>query len=405
MADKSIVLFCANQYEGGVAKIFVEIVNGLNQKRSKLEIIAMIDAQNSVKQFDEIQARKIGIDVISRENFFPDRNTKHGRIYKLLRNLYRSIRFLPIQRKNNKEFRKQLRLMNVSVVMAHSGGYHADSLCIEFLKAARDEKIRNRIIVFHNDFEKKSKLEKLYYFIYDIKINRLASNIVVVSNFMKKRLQVSSFLNATHVLYNGIKSREISVSMNTRANTDKAANTPIVIGMIGNFEERKGHLFLLEAINMLSSKNNIRIEIIGNIFDSNYYESCLDYIKKHHIEEIVEIRTGIHDAWRYVADFDIFVFPSIRDESFGLVALEAMMFKVPVVAFRCGGIPEVVQDLSTGYIVDIEDVSELASKIESLVNNGDLRRELGENGQKVFLEKFSLNTMIDRYSQLIECHQ
>ena len=74
----------------------------------------------------------------------------------------------------------------------------------------------------------------------------------------------------------------------------------------------------------------------------------------------------------------------------------------PVVAYACGGIPEVVVNDRDGYIVPIGEYTEMANKIESLEENQELRERFGRNGRTDYEQKYSVQSMIKKYIQLLE---
>ena len=73
-----------------------------------------------------------------------------------------------------------------------------------------------------------------------------------------------------------------------------------------------------------------------------------------------------------------------HNECFPLVNLEAMEYKLPVISTNEGGIPSIIEEGKTGYIIEKKNVSALADKIELLLNNPSLCQKMGENGQKNF---------------------
>jgi len=89
-----------------------------------------------------------------------------------------------------------------------------------------------------------------------------------------------------------------------------------------------------------------------------------------------------------------------------LVLLEAMQFSLPVVSTFEGGIPDVVENGVTGFLVPQKDVEALAEKLELLIRNPELRKQMGEAGRKRYQEKFTLekfeNTLKDIIEQIIE---
>jgi glycosyltransferase involved in cell wall biosynthesis len=101
---------------------------------------------------------------------------------------------------------------------------------------------------------------------------------------------------------------------------------------------------------------------------------------------------------------DIFVFPSVWEEPFGLCLIEAMASATPVIASHVGGIPEVVKDEKTGLLVKPGDPEALAEAIEYLLDNEDKRRNFGVEGGRKVKRLFSLEAhirnLIDIYKKI-----
>ena len=85
---------------------------------------------------------------------------------------------------------------------------------------------------------------------------------------------------------------------------------------------------------------------------------------------------------------DIFCLPS-RREAFGLVLAEAMMAKLAVVATEVGGIPYVVDNNETGFLVEPMNIDALTLKLKCLIDNKELRMQFGQNGYKKAVSEFS----------------
>ncbi len=96
---------------------------------------------------------------------------------------------------------------------------------------------------------------------------------------------------------------------------------------------------------------------------------------------------------------DVYVLPS-EDESFGLSVLEAMACEVPVVATRVGGIPEVVADGESGYLVEVGDTDQMAERILQLISNRALGRKMGRAGRERALTLFPEEKIVSRYESL-----
>jgi glycosyltransferase involved in cell wall biosynthesis len=103
---------------------------------------------------------------------------------------------------------------------------------------------------------------------------------------------------------------------------------------------------------------------------------------------------------------DIFVFPSIWDEGFGIPPVEAMIAGIPVVATRSGAIVETVQDGKTGLLVDKGNALALAEALLQFLENDDLRESMGRAGQQRALDFFTweriAEKMLQQYQNLYE---
>jgi glycosyltransferase involved in cell wall biosynthesis len=102
------------------------------------------------------------------------------------------------------------------------------------------------------------------------------------------------------------------------------------------------------------------------------------------------------DLPRYHAVSDAFVIPSTDHETFCIAACEAMACARPVIAARTGGLPEVVRDGETGYLVPPSDAQALAERIGMLLDDAALRQRLGANGRAWTLEMFTWEKVVER---------
>ncbi len=98
---------------------------------------------------------------------------------------------------------------------------------------------------------------------------------------------------------------------------------------------------------------------------------------------------------------DLLLLPS-ETESFGLVALEAHACGVPVLASRTGGIPEVVQDGETGFLVPVGEIGEMAERAEKLLTDEELYRRFSGNARRVAEERFRQEQILPQYEALYE---
>jgi phosphatidylinositol alpha-1,6-mannosyltransferase len=104
---------------------------------------------------------------------------------------------------------------------------------------------------------------------------------------------------------------------------------------------------------------------------------------------------------RFYSAGDVFAFPGIR-ESLGMVFLEAQSCGIPVVAFANGGIPEVVKDRETGFLVPPYDSDSFMQSIEKLLINRDLRWNMGQAACSYVRSHHDLNRNYQKMETIIE---
>lgn len=98
----------------------------------------------------------------------------------------------------------------------------------------------------------------------------------------------------------------------------------------------------------------------------------------------------------YVCSADLFLLPS-EQESFGLAALEAMAYGVPVIATRVGGLPELIEDGKTGFLFPVGDVDHMAEKAIQLLTNEQEYSQVSQNAKKAACEKFCVDKILPQY--------
>jgi L-malate glycosyltransferase len=103
----------------------------------------------------------------------------------------------------------------------------------------------------------------------------------------------------------------------------------------------------------------------------------------------------------YLSIADALLLPSLT-ESFGLAALEAMACEVPVIATRVGGLPEVVREGETGYLVELGDTTAMADHAEALLLDEEKRHEMGTRARQWACSEFNTDKVIPQYVKLYE---
>jgi glycosyltransferase involved in cell wall biosynthesis len=196
--------------------------------------------------------------------------------------------------------------------------------------------------------------------------------------------------------------KRIYNSINTdKFDSDKSSITPdkggIKIAFVGRVRIRKGAMVFIEAASeVLQKYEDVHFYVVGD--DSGDDDGCLaaaqEMVNLRGIAPYFTFTGSLYDAPQFMKHTDIIVVPSIFEEPFGRVNIEAMAAGKPVIASRVGGIPEVVEDYVNGLLVPKGDADALGKAMINLIDNAELRRRLGENGRRSVEEKFDTKKQI-----------
>jgi glycosyltransferase involved in cell wall biosynthesis len=174
---------------------------------------------------------------------------------------------------------------------------------------------------------------------------------------------------------------------------EKNFHNPPVIAMFGRIEPRKGFDVLIKAAAILKSKNiNFRLKI-GGFSVNNYNEDSLqNLIKENNLQDIYEFIGTVKNKKEFFKNIDIFCVPS-REEPFGLVIIESLVNSTPVISSNSDGAKMILKNKKDGLIFEIDNIKDLAEKIEFLIKNQQYATSLAKEGFNKVKEKYSLQTV------------
>ena len=174
---------------------------------------------------------------------------------------------------------------------------------------------------------------------------------------------------------------------------DLGVTDKVLVLHMSNLRPVKRVDLLLRTIAMSKNRARLRLFILaGGAFDP--YEPLLDELA---LRECVIVRqnTAVVDEYLQAADAGLY---TSEYESFGLGILETAFYGKPVIAFRVGGIPEVMGESYPLY--PFGDVTAAAAALDALIESPNLARELGEKSRKRALEWFSAGRIVPQYETL-----
>jgi len=226
-------------------------------------------------------------------------------------------------------------------------------------------------------------------------------------------IHAAGFKKRVEVVYNGVDVNVFKPDGKKRRAIRRNygfTDNDFVMGMAGSIIEEKGQLQLLKSIHSILNENrNYKVLIAGSNKigpESDYYERIKGFIRRNKLEDQVSLLGFVENTPSFYNALDLFLLPSLR-EPFGRVLIEAMATKIPVVASRVGGVPEVVEHGKTGYLVDSKEGDSWRKYINRLADNEALRNEFGESGRQRVIEKFTVHhttsKIVSIYNGLIKC--
>jgi len=171
----------------------------------------------------------------------------------------------------------------------------------------------------------------------------------------------------------------------------------IVIGSVGRlFDDHKRFTDLVKAIAALPQKHNLKLLIVGDGADREMIKkTAADF----GISNLLCMAGYQTDTAPFYALMDIFCLASQR-EGFGLVAAEAMLHKLPVIATAVGGLKDVVVNGQTGYLVPPLQPEAMSKKIALLLSNKELRKQLGEAGYDKAIKEYTAGVYLEKVEDL-----
>jgi glycosyltransferase involved in cell wall biosynthesis len=192
----------------------------------------------------------------------------------------------------------------------------------------------------------------------------------------------------THVIYNGIRGPAAAEP----ATYDGRRKLRLL--MLGRINQHKGQDVLLHAIAALplAIRQRAELRIVGSAFENSEREEALrSLVGELNLGDIASIEPFSPEPASLYRWADIVVVPSIRNESLGRVAIEAMAFGRPPIASAFGGLMEVVEDRRTGWLVPPGRSDALAATLQDIIENPASWRDFGPAGHARYEALFSEN--------------
>lgn len=178
--------------------------------------------------------------------------------------------------------------------------------------------------------------------------------------------------------------------------SEKAKSAPFMVAHVSNFRPVKRPIDVIQAFIKIRRAVDARLTLVG---DGPELQGCLDLAKEHGVADDIICTGTINDVVPPLSSADLLLQPS-GSEAFGLAALEALACEVPVVGYRVGGLPDVVVDGETGYLVPFKDIDQLAKRSIEILSSDAARQKMGLRGRERATRLFSVERCVQLHEKL-----
>lgn len=225
------------------------------------------------------------------------------------------------------------------------------------------------------------------------KLTFLFSNFII-GNSKSGLAAYNAPLRKSLLIYNGFNFQRINnLTDRDTIRQELDISTKFVIGMVASFSKYKDYKTYFSAAQLILSKSaDITFIAIGENTNSIESQNLIDKDYKKRVKTLGR-KSNVES---YVNAMDICVLSTFTEGTSNSI-LEYMALKKPVIATCCEGTREIVEDKVTGFLIEPSNPEELVEKITILINDSDLRNQMGMSGFEVVHKKFSIDSMSAQY--------
>lgn len=226
----------------------------------------------------------------------------------------------------------------------------------------------------------------------------LFDSIVCISSAIVEQLAAKPYIDATRLVNipSAIDADRFNVAAGSRERLrEEFGFTPdqVVIGITGRLRAEKAHDVLFGAVpEVIRQAPEARLICFGSGSLGGEFARQLESTGSEKYVTMAGFRKDVPEC---LAALDIYTQPS-RSEGLGTSVLEAGAARLPVVATQCGGIPDIVEDGVTGYLVPMEDSAALAHALVKLIKEPETRATFGAAAEAKIRRVFSVEMLVEK---------
>lgn len=239
--------------------------------------------------------------------------------------------------------------------------------------------------------------------LYKIAING-ADKVAVVSNAVKRHIEglISREAKNLVVIHNGLEpDLESSLEKKKRKRELGFDEDKKLVAIVGRVNAIKGQDHFIDMMKKLD--NDMQGAIVGDAFPGQEWRvaALRQNIINSRLEDRVKYLGFVPNIDSIFQGIDVLVLPSVQNDSFPTVVLESFKYGKPVVAYRCGGVEEMIDDGVNGYLVSQGDIDGLVEAVNKSLSDKRYNK-LSEAARETLEKKFSLDKFIEKFENVYE---
>lgn len=366
---KNILFIHSSAELYGSDRSLLYLLQNINKNEYQINVL-LPDKGPLAYELEKVKGVKVDIfevAVLRRKNL-----SVHG-LCSYVKNFFESYKYI----------KKYIKKNNINIVYTNTAVVFPGAI------AAKHSHIKN---VWHIREIIKSKVERKI-------ISKIVNNYadIIIANSKATGYSICKDSKKLKIVYNAVEDKKYNLIPNKSQDN-------IVIGMAGRINRWKGQKLFVDAAEIIHRKYpSVKFKIAGAAYIGEEWieQDLKEYIYEKKLNKSIEMLGLVQDMEEFYNSIDIFVLPSIQPEPFGLVVIEAMEMKKPVIATNHGGPTEIIDDGETGYLVDYNNANEMADKCIQLIENEKLRCRIGEAGYNKKREVFSLQKTVEDIEKVL----
>ena len=220
----------------------------------------------------------------------------------------------------------------------------------------------------------------------------LSHTVIANSKFTQNRI-LSSGVKSNRVAmiykFNNKDPLRSDVEHSKSSNSHDDTQNDLLIGYVGRVSREKGRdIFVQAAIELAQKYQSLDFLIVGSLDDQAFVSTLSQSIDDNHMTSRIRF-TGVQDDIATIMrGLNVHVTPSRWDEPFGRVAMEVMAFGAVSVVSDRGGLPEIVEDATSGLVFQAKNPADLIEKLDRLIGDQEFRHKLCKTERERALEVF-----------------